>query len=102
VGDFAGDGQSDLLFQNTTTGQAVIWTMSGTTQTASTFVGGSPGPTWHIEGTGDYNGDGKADILWQNDSGQAAIWTMNGATQLAGSPVGGNPGTSWHIPAGVG
>ena len=82
--------------------QAAIWTMDGVKQTASNFIGGNPGATWHIKSTGDYNGDGCADILWQNDSGQAAVWTMNGITQLGGSLIGGNPGTSWHIPTGVG
>ena len=38
----------------------------------------NPGPTWHIEGTGDFYGDGHTDILWQNDNGSVAIWDMNG------------------------
>jgi len=87
---------SNVLWQNDN-GQAVIWEMSGLTPLTGSFVGGNPGPSWHVKGSGDFNGDGNSDILWQNDSGQAAIWLMNGLTQLSGSPVGGNPGPSWHV-----
>jgi hypothetical protein len=34
TGDFNGDGKADLLFQNTSTGTPVVWTMNGTTVTA--------------------------------------------------------------------
>ena len=59
-------------------------------------VGANPGPSWHVEGTGDFNGDGKSDILWQHDSGQAAIWTMDGTT-LIGGAITPNPGADWHL-----
>ena len=35
-------------------------------------VGSNPGPSWHVEGTGDYNIDQRSDILWQNDNGTPA------------------------------
>ncbi len=98
ITDFNADGDSDILWQNAN-GQAAIWTMNGLTQTGGAQVGGNPGPSWHVIGSGDFDGDGKADILWQNDSGQAAIWTMNGLTQTGGATVGGNPGASWHVKA---
>ena len=70
--------------------------MNGTTMISSTLVGGNPGTTWHVKGSGDFDGDGKSDIVWQNDSGQAAIWLMNGATVTSGAALS-NPGVTWHI-----
>ncbi len=107
TGDFNGDGHSDILWQNTVTGQAAIWEMNG-----NNVIGGGPvsqngvalnaGPSWKAIGTGDYFGDGHTDILWQNTNGQAAIWDMNGNNVIGGGPVVSpngaalNPGMSWH------
>jgi hypothetical protein len=77
TGDFNGDGKSDILWENTTTGQVAIWEMNGLQIQSAAVVATVPG--WHVEGTADVNGDGKSDILWQNAStGQTAVWEMNG------------------------
>ncbi|MDR3528538.1 MAG: hypothetical protein P4L57_14805, partial [Rhizomicrobium sp.] len=86
--DFAGTGNSAILWQNDS-GQAAIWTMNGFTQTGGSPVGGNPGPAWHVVASGDFFGDGTADILWQNDDGATVAWTMNGLTQTGSSYVGG-------------
>jgi uncharacterized protein YbdZ (MbtH family) len=93
------DVHSDILWQNTS-GQASIWEMDGTNQIpgGSALVGGNPGPSWKVVGTGDFNDDGHSDILWQNADGQASIWEMDGTNQIPdGSQlVGGNPGPNWR------
>jgi len=94
--DFDGDGRSDVLWQNDS-GQAGLWLMNGATILSGPTVGGNPGTSWHVIGSGDFNGDGYADFLWQNDNGQAAIWLMNGSTILSGPAVGPNSGYSWHV-----
>ena len=78
--DFNGDCKSDILWQNNSTGQRVIWLMNGTTfQSFVSFA--TVDTSWSIAGSGDFNGDGKADILWQNTvTGQRVIWLMNGTT----------------------
>ena len=98
VGDFDANGKSDILWQNTTSGQVDIWLMNGTTVTRD----GSPGTVasgWKIAGVGDYDGDGKTDILWQNStSGQVYIWLMNGtAVTSGGSPGSVAPSSGWQI-----
>jgi FG-GAP-like repeat len=93
--DFNEDGVSDILWQNTTSGQGSVWDMNGNTVTSGGPVDPNPGTSWTEIGTGDFNGDGHADILWQNVDGQASIWDMNGNTPIGGGPVSPNPGSSW-------
>jgi len=98
VGDFNGDGNADILWQNDD-GTPAIWLMNGTS-----FIGGgfltNLGPTWHVAGTDDFNGDGNADILWRNDDGTPAIWLMNGTSFIGGGFLT-NLGVSWDV-AGTG
>ena len=57
-GDFDGDGKSDLLWRNTTTGQVYIWIMNGSTLTSGASLG-YVSSDWSVAGTGDFDGDGK-------------------------------------------
>ena len=96
VGDFNGEGKSDILWRNSTTGQVYLWFMNG----ASLASGGSVSyvsPVWNIEGVGDYDGSGRAGILWRNSSTQQVyIWLMNGTTVgSTGTP--GTPDATWQI-----
>jgi hypothetical protein len=98
--DFNGDGKSDILWYNPSSGQVVQWLVNGT----SVIGGGSPGSVgspWAIVGQRDFNGDGSADILWRNaTTGQVVIWLINGTSVIGG----GSPGTAaspWTI-AGTG
>ena len=96
VQNFDGINQSDFLWQHDS-GQAAVWLLNGTSAMSGAAVGSNPGPSWHLEGAGDFNADGRSDFLWQNDSGQAAIWLMNGTSLIGGATVGSNPGPSWHV-----
>ena len=96
TGDFNDDGHSDILFQNTTSGEVSIWEMNGNNVTGGRTVITDPGSSWRAVGTGDFNGDGHSDILFQNTSGQTSIWDMNGNSLIGGGPVSANPGTSWR------
>ena len=110
LGDFNGDGKSDILWRNNN-GALVDWTMNGSQITASQNVtlGGSsvaPDTSWNVAGFGDFNGDGKTDILWRNTNGTLVDWTMNGSQiassqdiTLGGSPT--MPDASWSV-AGIG
>ncbi len=78
TGDFAGNGNTDLLIQNQAN-DVTIWQTSGTTVSSMTDLG-TVDPAWHFAGIGDFDGDGRADVLWQNDNGMLGIWHMNGAS----------------------
>jgi FG-GAP-like repeat len=94
------DPATDILWQNTSTGQASLWVMSGNTLTGGGPVTPNPGPSFRAVGTGDFNKDGKSDILWQNMStGQASIWEMSGSTLIGGGPVTPNPGPTFRAVA---
>ena len=103
VGDFNGDGKSDILLQYADTGAIYVWQMGddGLTIKAGGFIGGydGPGSKWQVKGAGDFNGDGKSDILLQYaDNGACYVWEMDGNIIKAGGFVGGydGPGADWH------
>ena len=76
--DFNGDLNSDILWQNSVTGQRVVWLMNGASFGSAVDLGTVP-TSWNIVGSGDFNADGKPDILWENSvTGQHVIWLMNG------------------------
>lgn len=97
---FSGNGTSDFVWRNATTGAAAIWEMSGATQTSAAIAGGAPS-NWSIVGTGDLNGDGRDDMIWRDaTSGGVAGWLMNGASSTSQAMIGGAP-SQWQI-AGIG
>ena len=79
-GDYNGDGKSDILWRNNSSGQNWMYLMDGATILSS--VGVNTVPTiWQVAGSGDYDGDGKSDILWRHSgSGQNWLYRMDGAT----------------------
>src|SRR6266513_5904607 len=94
--DFNGDGKADILWQNSSTGQRVIWLMDGTALQSVVNLG-TVARSWSIAGSSDFNGDGKADILWQNTStGQRVILLMNGIAFQSVVNLG-TVATSWSI-----
>jgi hypothetical protein len=82
AGNFAGNGYADIVWQNTSTGTATIWTNSGGTIPFGSVSFATPA-SWRVVGSGDFNGDGKSDIMWQSTDGTPGIWEMNGTTPIA-------------------
>lgn len=88
VGDFNGDGYSDILWRNATTGANSIWYI-----TAEGFIGGANLPSvsavdLKVAAVGDFNNDGRADILWRNVRTRTLIiWMMNGGSIIRGSTL---------------
>jgi FG-GAP-like repeat len=79
--DLSGEGRSDLIFRNNSTGEINAWLMnSGAATSTAQLVG--PG-NWTVSHTADFNGDGKADILFRNDDGSVSLWLMNGLSPIS-------------------
>ncbi len=80
-GDFNADGKSDLLWQNSLTGQGSVWLMNGLTMLSSGMPYVVTNSDWQVLRLLDFNGDSKADILWQNSSSLKALdYIMNGVS----------------------
>ncbi|KJU84399.1 FG-GAP repeat domain-containing protein [Candidatus Magnetobacterium bavaricum] len=79
TGDFNDDCSSDILWQDSVTGDVAIWLMDGTSINKQAIVQkGMPGQ-WQFAGIGDLNGDGNADIVWQDTTnGDIYGWLMDG------------------------
>ena len=91
--DFNGDGDSDLLLQNTD-GLSAIWLMNGMNIASAATITTPAG--WKVEATGDFNQDNKADVVLQKSDGLPQIWLMNG-TSVTSTVTLPNPGASWHV-----
>ncbi len=97
--DFNGDGQPDILWENPSTGEHLIWFMNGAAFAGSWADLGSVPTAWQVAAVADFNGDGQPDILWENAStGEHLIWFMNGATYAGWADLGSQP-TAWHVVA---
>ena len=95
--DMNGDGMSDILWRNQTTGQDRLYLMSGTTILSNTNLS-TVGPDWKIVGNGDYDDDGNTDILWRNSiTGRNVMHLMDGATILSNVWVSTISDPQWQV-----
>ena len=88
VGDFNGDGKSDILWRHTINNSNVMWLMNGTNLLGSYAFYSMADTGYSVAGIGDFNGNGKSDILWRHTtSGRNVIWFMNGHNIVSSIPI---------------
>lgn len=82
MGDFSGDGKTDLFWYNQQTGETAAWMVNVNSCSAQiSFSALSPQDGWSFEGIADVTGNGKADVVWYNkQTGQTETWMMNGTS----------------------
>jgi hypothetical protein len=82
VGDLDGDGNADIVWRHSASGENYLYPMSGTAIKATEgFLRTVPDTNWSIVASGDYDGDGKTDLLWRHSgTGQNYIYPMDGTT----------------------
>jgi len=82
-GDFNGDGQPDLVFQDRI-GFLAAWILDGANfQSATLFEPSNVGDlSYRIAGSADFDRDGREDLLFQNREGALAVWLLEGTRLL--------------------
>jgi hypothetical protein len=95
IKDFNGDGQSDLVLENTATGRRIIWFMNEGVPVGTADLG-AVDPSWHIAGIGDFLGNGQSDLVWERNNGEHLIWILaDGIPQYSISLP--TLGGGWHV-----
>jgi metallophosphoesterase (TIGR03767 family) len=93
IGDFNGDGRSDLLWRRANGLSEVWFAGSSADQKYLQYDNDNSNPVpppgsedWKIMSVGDFNADGYSDILFENSQNHmSAIWYMNGAVRIGDS-----------------
>jgi FG-GAP-like repeat len=101
VGDFNGDGTSDIALTDEG-GQVVLWYMDHGLRIGEQLAG--PPDTdhqWVPQAVGDFDGDQHADLLWRNAGGQLAVWFRGLFDNAHTTPTylnqGFDTGLTWHV-----
>lgn len=95
--DFNGDGKSDLVLQNASTGAVAIWLMNDGNATSLGMIT-PPDRNWEVVATGDLDGDGKADIVAHNRVTDAvAFWKMNGTSRTSEVTIATPKQKGWRV-----
>jgi hypothetical protein len=82
--DLNHDGNTDIVWQNKTSGKVDVWFMGNGGRIADYDYGSMQG--FKLLATGDYNHDGNNDLLWQNTSTKEIFdWIISPTT---GRPTG--------------
>ncbi|HEY4299308.1 MAG TPA: VCBS repeat-containing protein [Candidatus Didemnitutus sp.] len=63
-GDFNGDGYTDLVWENVSTGDRAIWEITGTTVLSTPYLLNLTND-WRIAAAGPFHGGTQADIVWE-------------------------------------
>ncbi|MBF0316958.1 MAG: DUF1566 domain-containing protein [Nitrospirae bacterium] len=98
--DFDRDGKSDIVWQNTNTGDVAAWLMNGSAIAKGDYLAKGIPKEWQIMAIGDIDGDGKSDIVWQNtNTGDVVAWLMNGTNISRGDYLAKGIPKEWQIMA---
>jgi glucose/arabinose dehydrogenase len=101
--DIDGDGRSDIVWWNSTTGHVHVMLMNGTTIKAQGIAYAEPDTQWRIVGSGDFTAGGKQNgLLWRNATSglvylQTLTYTQGSGFTQAGAVIWNEPSSQWRI-----
>lgn len=78
--DFSHDGKADLVWEDATTGQLVVWTMGGPAKTGEIVPtpDAAADANWAVVAALDFDYDANTDLLWYNAvTGKLVMWFMD-------------------------
>lgn len=93
-GDFDGDGTTDIVWRNGSSGETAIWLMADGQMRQGTVVVSDGG--WAVTHAADFDGDGRSDLLWHHaGTGTTAMWLMDGLQLRTGAMLVAN--ADWRV-----
>ena len=95
--DLNGDGISDLVWRNSSTGVFSIWISLGSTFSQNTYTDGTVSNFYTMAAFGDFNGDGKDDILFRGQGGVLTEWQSNGGAFNQNTFLTTSVDNTWHV-----
>jgi|GEM_PF-1062186 len=101
TGDVNGDGTTDILWWNNTTGQVYGQIIVNGKVSGGGIIDTNPDTTWEIVSTGDTHGSGKSELFWWNSTtGQLFIGTTKNLNRMSTQAIFTELDSNWRI-AGV-
>jgi hypothetical protein len=93
-GDFDGDGTTDIVWRNATTGETALWLITDGSMREGSIV--MTDAAWTVTHVADFDGDGTSDLIWHHaPSGTTSMWLMNGLQMHAGATLVADP--NWRV-----
>jgi hypothetical protein len=78
IGDINGDGNKDIVWHNSISGDRVIWYLNTQRQIVSGDTLPYPSKEWEIVGSTDTNNDNKDDLIFRHKTaGHIVVWRSN-------------------------
>jgi hypothetical protein len=99
LGDFNGDHNTDVLWENTT-GNFNVWSLNDLALQSTVDFSAQIGSERHIIAHGDFFGSGEDGLLWEDTSGNVQSWALKAIEATTVITVG-QMGSEWRC-AGVG
>jgi hypothetical protein len=83
IGDFNGDGTSDILWTNAASNATEVWQIDNGHWAASVDLGSHPAGS-SLAAIGDFDHNGASDVMWRDDStGAVTSWLFDAQHQLS-------------------
>jgi hypothetical protein len=95
-GDFNGDGTTDMMLRNASSGEFLLYSISNNSITAASSVG-TVGLEWQVAGFGPISGAGKSDMVLRNvNTGAFEVYNFAN-NQISGAALLGTVGLNWQL-----